>query len=311
MPLIQVIQIAIVAVAALVGLPAAFKAYSERSRLETRAKVALELSDKVDRGVAGWAQLRRNSDDAVLRLAFLLEYPRTIRRRVPTFSFATVMVAASLAMLLLLRDGRSWLVWGLIALEFGAGFISHFSFRNTMAADRLIFALFSELRAPTGLHYPKAKLISKQWVPGVGDVFDIAASIRDRSADIACDTKFMTTVEACNVARIDAEETIRDLVRRIRRLRVKNFYKGRIVIPLRQIRVWYVLAVHYVKREVNYRRAVRLVKKNRSNATPHLQAAMDAKLTTLKLLARGDPTSVRAVMEAAERESTNISDKEH
>ncbi|WP_328812438.1 hypothetical protein [Rhodococcus sp. NBC_00297] len=308
MPLIQVIQIVIVAVAALVGLPTAIAAYSERSRLETRAKTALELTDKVNAGAPGWVQLKRNSDDAVLRLAFLIEYPRTLRRRVPTLSFFLAMVTAVLAIFLLLSGGSRALVWSLIVAELSMGVVANISFRNTAAADRLIFRLFRELKAPVGLHYPRAKIFIKQWVPGVGDVFDIAAEVRDRAADQAGDAVFMTTVEACNNARLEAEDQLKSLVRRLRILQLKSFYKGWVVIPLKRLHVWYVLATFPAKREITYRRGKRRLKRKRQNATPELQAELDEKLRKLKQLARGNQSTIRAIVRTSEQSVTGDPD---
>lgn len=239
LPLVQIVQIVIVAAAAVVGIPTAIKVYSERARLESRAKTTLELLDKLEPGMVGEEQLRRSARVAVLRLAFLIEYPRTLRRRAPMIALAVTIVCGVVAQTLLYRDVNRIIVWSLLAVEVGAAYVANFSVRNSAKADVLVTSLFVVLNAPTGLDYPSAKFLRKQLVPGVGDVMAFAQFARDRTADTSGDGTFLTTVQAVNIGRVEAEAQLRSMSREIRRLTWRNRWMRFIRIPQRNAQVVY------------------------------------------------------------------------
>ncbi|OZE23704.1 hypothetical protein CH262_16960 [Rhodococcus sp. 05-2255-1e] len=239
LPLVQVVQLVIVAAAAVVGIPTAVKVYSERSRLESRAKTTLELLDKLEPGMVGEEQLRRSAQVAVRRLAFLIEYPRTLRRRAPMIALAVAIMCGIVAQTLLAHDVSRTVVWLLIAGELGAAYVANFSMRNTAKADLLINRLFIVLNGPTGLDYPPTKFFRRQLVPGVGDVMDFAQFARDRIADESGDETFLTTVEAANIGRLQAEVKLRSMSREIRRLKWKHRWMRFAVIPEKNAQILY------------------------------------------------------------------------
>lgn len=278
-PPVQVVQIVIVSVAALVGLPAAIRAYSERSRLEAHAKTALEILEKVVPETAGWRQIKNNADNAVWQYAFILQYPKTLRRRVPPAIFISSITCGAVAAALLFTSADRRLVWGLVISQLMLAYISIFSGQNTAKADRLIAGLFRYLEAPVGLEYPKAKFFSRQHVPMTGDVLQVAIEVRDREADRSNDRRFLSTVEACNIARPLAEEKIKALSGAIRRMRYKQLPRRKIYGSYLSLKVL-ILTLHMTTKVIhNLKRKLR-------KAAPEERAEIERRLTNLRKLRR-------------------------
>ncbi|MDZ7929348.1 MAG: hypothetical protein U5N21_04455 [Rhodococcus sp. (in: high G+C Gram-positive bacteria)] len=239
LPLIQIVQLVVVAVVAVTGLPTAIRVYSERARFESRAKTALDLLDKTEPGMAGEKQIRSNAQRAVRQLAFLIEFPRTLRRRVPAISFAIFAVSAAVSQVSSVKDFNRYIQWALIVIELTAGWVCNRSMQNNARASQLVNRLFDELNAPTGLTFPKAKLFRRQRIPGITDVMTFAAAARDREADVSKDQVFLSSVEAANKGRVRAESEIAQLVRQLRRLKWKHRWMRTVEVPGRRIWVMY------------------------------------------------------------------------
>lgn len=267
MPWFQIVQILVLTVVALVGLPATvYMNYSVRIRRENEAKRLLDVLDKLPEEAAGHRQIKAASDRSALELAYILEFPRTIRDKRPPVVFGVLMIACgAVAVYLSQSRGSSWVSVSLSLLQFVFLYFFRNAFVNSVENNRLTRGLFVELNAPKGLVHASPGWLKRVHQPVLSDALSFGAAVRDRTTD-----RFMTSVEAMNLGAEEVRSELKRLIREGRILKLQNYglrLYNVVFRPVMKIRIYIV--------QLRTRRVMRKLQRANPSMAAQLQAEFD------------------------------------
>ncbi|WP_152442259.1 hypothetical protein [Rhodococcus ruber] len=221
MPWFQVLQVVTVTIVAVVGLPAALhQNYSPRLRLEHQIKRLIDILDKTPEGTPGREQMQNDLKVSTFKLAFLIQYPKTFRDRVPTILVLIQFLTIAIQLIWLTHNDFGPVSVALYCVQYGILIPLYMSIRNSTEAEILIRRLFVTLNAPTRLAYPRPPVFRRQQQVGIGDVLEFAAYARDRTADL--EGRSMTSIEAINAGIFEATNRLSELNRKLRAMRIQT-----------------------------------------------------------------------------------------
>lgn len=211
----QIVQVFVLTVVALIGLPAAiYSNYSVRMRRENKVKRLIDIVDKLPEEAPGRKQIDSALRRATLDLAYILEFPRTFRDRLPiSFGFASIG-AGTFGVVWTLTKGSSWIVWSALAIQVIALFFFAKARRNSAEINELTRQLFVELEAPEGLNRQTPSLTRRVVQPAAAEVLERMDEIRERD-----DEKVWKSGELANLAVGELLGLIRSMDAEIRGLK--------------------------------------------------------------------------------------------
>ncbi|MFF1555646.1 hypothetical protein ACFVX3_31975 [Rhodococcus erythropolis] len=211
----QIVQVFVLTVVALIGLPAAvYYNYSVRLRRENEVKRLLDIVDKLPEEAPGRRQIKDALGRATLDLAYILEFPRTFRDWVPIAFGAASIGAGTFGLVWTFLRGSWWIVWTALALQVIALFFFNKAGRNSREINELTRQLFVKLEAPEGLKRQTPSLARRVVQPGTIDVLDRMDEIRARDSE-----KEWTVAELANSAIEELLGLIRSMDAEIRGLK--------------------------------------------------------------------------------------------
>ncbi|MGC4991343.1 hypothetical protein [Nocardia salmonicida] len=216
MPWYQTLQIAVLAIIAIVTFPSVVqKAYSRRLQHEEKVKRLVDLADKLPVDAIGREQIESELSSATLDLAFDIQYPKSIRDRAPAILTIAILLAVPLSLFVLFVFDNMAITWLIIALSWVGNYLLWVARINITENDKLIRQVFEALHAPKGLARQKPSLFVPLLRIGYGDILEYAATVRAQSSES------MTMVEAVNAAIPLARKDLKFLKSHIRKSKRK------------------------------------------------------------------------------------------
>lgn len=217
-PWYQTLSLVVATIIALIGWPAALhQSYSLRLRREHQVKRLLDLTDKLPPGSPGVGHLETALRDATLDLAYVLEFPRTLKDRArPVIVGMLALFTAVFGGYLVGKGVSSWLLGAVYVVNYLAGYVFANTYFNLRDSDRLTKELFVWLNAPRGLVRTQPSTWRRVRQPVLGDVLEYSALVRDRITE-----RPVSSVEAVNLGAEMARVKLNTLYAELSRLKVK------------------------------------------------------------------------------------------